>query len=258
MLTIGIIGGSGLEKPEHFEFREEIRLSTPYGEPSSALRTGMIAGARVVFLSRHDRDHSIPPTFINNRANIAALKSAGCDCILSSAACGSLREEIRPGDLVVPDQFIDFTRLRPLSFFERFEEGKLMHVAMPDPFAAPLRKALTGACESFAYPVHQTATIITIEGSRFSTRAESRMFRAWGADLVNMSTAPEVILANETGLPYAVIAVSTDYDAWREHDEAVSWELILDTFAKNVDRVTKVMIKTIESLNSLNPQDWIS
>ena len=185
---------------------------------------------------------------MNNRANIHALKEAGCTHIITTTACGSLREEISRGDLVIPDQFIDFTRHRKVSFYESFEEGNLKHAAMADPFSEKLRECLISTAKKLELPFHPTGTIVTIEGPRFSTRAESRMFRMWGADLINMSIAPEVILANEIGIPYATVAMSTDYDCWKEDEEPVTWENVLKIFNHNVDNVTRLIFNTINMI----------
>ncbi len=249
MLKIGLIGGSGLESLDVFHFKEELRLTTTYGDPSSTIYRGEISGKEVFILSRHDRDHTIPPSQVNNLANIEAFRMLGCQALFSTTACGSLREEIRPGDLVVPDQFIDFTRFRKISFFEHFEKGNPAHTPMADPFSPLLRNYLVQVCQSLQIPVLDKATILTIEGPRFSTRAESAMYRIWGADLVNMSVAPEVILANEAGIPYATIAMSTDYDAWRTDVSPVSWDELLAVFQKNADAITRVLTRTIELID---------
>jgi len=238
MIKIGIIGGSGLEDPDILKSPTELDIETKFGFPSSSLLEGSINGRDVIILSRHGRKHTIPPTQVNNRANLLALKEAGCTHLLATTACGSLREEIGRGDLVIPDQFIDFTKHRQLTFFESFEAGKMKHTPMAEPFSSELRNILISVSATIGQPVHPSGTIVTIEGPRFSTRAESRMFRAWGADLVNMSTAPEVILANELGLPYASIAMSTDYDCWKENEDPVSWEEVLRVFELNVQKVT--------------------
>lgn len=236
---IGIIGGSGLDDPALFENARDIVINTPYGEPSSTLREGIIGGVPVVLMARHGREHTIPPTQVNYRANIWALKNACCTHILASTAVGSLREEIRRGDLVVPDQFIDFTRSRKLSFFESFTPGAPMHTAMADPFDAHLRQALITGLTDLGYSFHKSGTVVTIEGPRFSTRAESRMFQGWGADIINMSIATEAIMANELGVPYAVVAMSTDYDSWKE-DDAVTWESILTVAHANAQKVLEL------------------
>jgi 5'-methylthioadenosine phosphorylase len=248
MTTIAIIGGSGLENPDILKSPREKLIETPYGRPSSPLISGKIDGTEVVILSRHGKDHTIPPSQINNRANIYALREAGCSHILSTTACGSLREEIRRGDIVVPDQFIDFTRHREVTYFNGFEPGKMKHTQMADPFDSKLREIIISSAREDGIPVHEKGTMITIEGPRFSTRAESKMFRIWGADIINMSVAPEVILANEMGIPYASIAMSTDYDCWKEDEEPVSWKDVIDVFNRNVDRVLKLLLKVIPKI----------
>ncbi|MFH2095295.1 MAG: S-methyl-5'-thioadenosine phosphorylase [Bacteroidota bacterium] len=248
MRIIGIIGGSGLENPDILKNPERIETDTPYGKPSSGLVKGTICGKEVVILSRHGFDHSIPPTLVNNRANIWTLREAGCSAILATTACGSLREEIGRGHIVFPDQFIDFTRLRKLTYFEEFTAGELKHTPMADPFSPSLRKSLIEAAEDLKLNFHRKGTVITIEGPRFSTRAESHMFRQWGGDVINMSTAPEVILANELGISYAAIAMSTDYDCWKEDEEPVTWEDVISVFHKNVNNVTGLIVRAIEKI----------
>ena len=248
MKKIAIIGGSGLEDPAILQNPEDIHVETPYGAPSSSFKCGQIGGVDVAILSRHGRDHSIPPTQVNNRANLWAIKKLGCTHILVTTACGSLREEIGRGDMVVLDQFIDFTRLRKVSFFESFEHGQLNHTPMADPFDAELRKCILENGEELHLKIHPKGTVVTIEGPRFSTRAESHMFRQWGADVINMSVAPECILANELGIPYAAIALSTDYDCWKTDEEPVTWEAVLEVFNKNVENVIQLLIKTISEL----------
>ncbi len=248
MVKVGIIGGSGLENPEILKSPEEWMPETPYGIPSSTLLSGKLGGTETVILSRHGRHHTIPPSEVNNRANIFALKKSGCTHIIATTACGSLRKEIRRGDLVVPDQFIDFTRHRSVTFFNEFEAGKMKHTPMADPFDRNLRNLIIVSAADSGLPIHKTGTIITIEGPRFSTRAESKMFRIWGADIINMSVAPEVILANEAGIPYAAIAMSTDYDCWKEDEEPVSWEEVIAVFHRNADNVLKLLLRVIEGL----------
>jgi len=250
MTRIGIIGGSGLENPEILTSPHEIIISTPYGAPSSGLLTGKVGRTEIVILSRHGRDHSIPPSAVNNRANIFALKEAGCTHIISSTACGSLREEIGRGDIVIPDQFIDFTRHRDITFFEKFEPGTMNHTPMADPFDKNLRELIITTAKSAGLPIHERGTMVTIEGPRFSTRAESKMFRIWGADIINMSVSPEVILANELGIPYATIAMSTDYDCWKEDEVPVSWEAVIDVFSNNVHNVLKLLLAVIPEIRA--------
>jgi 5'-methylthioadenosine phosphorylase len=248
MNKVGIIGGSGLENPEILRLSREVTFETPYGMPSSALLCGSLDGHEVVLLSRHGLHHTIPPTKVNNRANIFALREIGCTHIITTTACGSLREEIGRGDLVIPDQFIDFTRHRDITYYDEFEPGKMFHTPMADPFDRKLRGIIIEAARKAGLAIHERGTLITIEGPRFSTRAESKMYRLWGADIINMSIAPEVTLANELGVPYASIAMSTDYDCWKEDEEPVSWEDVLRVFNNNVDKVIRLIQDVIPSV----------
>jgi len=227
MKKIAIIGGSGLEDPAILKNSQDILIETPYGEPSSSFKTGQIGGFEVAILSRHGRKHTIPPTQVNNRVNIWAIRELGCTHVIATTACGSLREEIQRGDMVILDQFLDFTRFRKVSFFEEFKPDTLNHTPMADPFNGVLRAKLIKNAGKMDLRFHETGTVVTIEGPRFSSRAELNMFRMWGADVINMSTAPECILANELGIPYAVIALSTDYDCWKNDEEPVTWEEVI-------------------------------
>jgi 5'-methylthioadenosine phosphorylase len=249
MTKIGIIGGSGLDNPDILKGASDLELETAYGAPSSPLKVGTIGGVDVALLARHDRNHTIPPTHVNNRANIAALKDFGCTHILATTACGSLRQEIERGDFVFLDQFIDFTRLRAVSFDDVFPEGG-HHTPMADPFDENIRSAMIQTAKDLGIKHHERGTVVTIEGNRFSTRAESHMFRAWGADVINMSIAPECILANEAGIPYAAVAMSTDYDCWKDDEAPVSWEDILEVFKANVGKVTQLLVNTIPHLEA--------
>jgi 5'-methylthioadenosine phosphorylase len=245
MTKIAIIGGSGLEDPTILKNPKSIIVKTPYGEPSSNFYTGEINGVDVAILSRHGRRHSIPPTQINNRANIWAIKEIGCSHILATTACGSLREKINRGDLVILDQFIDFTRFREITYFSKFEPGKMNHTPMAEPFNENLRNIFAMVSKNLNLKFHQKGTVITIEGPRFSTRAESFMFQSWGADVINMSTAPECILANELEIPYAAIAMSTDYDCWKTDEAPVTWEEVIKVFNQNVSNVINLLIESI-------------
>ena len=247
MTKIAIIGGSGFENPQILKNSAEIKIETPFGKPSSTLKTGFIEGVEVVLLSRHGRDHSITPSKVNNRANIWALREMGCTQIFATTACGSLREEINRGDIVILDQFIDFTRHREITFNDKFENGELKHTPMADPFHKELRQKLISAAFELKLKFHPTGTVITIEGPRFSTRAESEMFRLWGADVINMSIAPECILANELDLPYAAVALSTDYDCWKIDEEPVTWEEVIKVFNQNVMNVINLLVKTVSA-----------
>jgi 5'-methylthioadenosine phosphorylase len=245
MAKVGVIGGSGLDNPDIFSNPRDEKLSTPYGEPSSPLKCGTIGGTEVVLLARHGREHTVPPTQVNFRANIAALKAAGCTHILATTAVGSLREEIKRGDLVIIDQFIDFTKQRKMSYFEKFEPHNPIHTPMADPYDANLRKLFIEECKKLGFSFHERGTVVTIEGPRFSTRAESRKFRTLGADIINMSIATETALANETGITYGAVAMSTDYDSWKDDEEPVSWEAISKVFAENAAKVTALLTKVI-------------
>ncbi len=243
---IGIIGGSGLGKLNLFENYKEVFVDTLYGAPSAPLICGTIDNIDMVILARHGREHTIPPSQVNYRANVMALKNAGCTDIIATTACGSLREEIMMGDFVILDQFIDFTKHRKNSFFEIFEPGEAKHEPMADPFDEYLRNAFIKAATSLNVKFHKTGTVITIEGPRFSTRAESKMFRMWGADVINMSIATEASLAKEAKIPYAAIALSTDYDCWKEDEVSVSWEAVFENFNKKLPVMTDILLKTIK------------
>ncbi len=247
MVKVGIIGGSGLDDPNIIGNAEEITVETPYGSPSSALTAGKIGGVDVVIMARHGKGHRLSPTQVNYRANIHALKEAGVTHILATTACGSLREEIDRGHFVILDQFIDFTKHRITTFHESFENGAV-HTGMAEPFDGELREKLFSTAKELGFPVHEKGTVVTIEGPRFSSKAESKMFRLWGADVINMSVAPEAILANEIGIPYAAIAMSTDYDCWKEDEEPVSWDEILAVFNSNADSVKKILINVVSKI----------
>jgi len=241
IIKIGIIGGSGMDDPAIIKGSKEKKVSTPYGSPSSDLTTGTINGVDVVILARHGKDHSIYPTGVNYRANIHALKKESCTHILATTAVGSLRERIKPGHFVFIDQFIDFTKHRPLTFHDE----KVIHTPMSEPFCDYLRSILVSSAKELKLTYHSKGTVITIEGPRFSTRSESHMFRKLGADIINMSTVPEVILAREAGICYQSIAMSTDYDCWKKGEEPVSWEMINAIMTKNAENVKRLLIKAI-------------
>lgn len=244
MIKIGIIGGSGLDDPNLLSNFKEIVVETKYGKPSSTLTTGKIGNVEVVILARHGKGHIIYPTGVNFRANIAALKQQGCTHLLATTACGSLREEIKPGHLIFPDQFIDFTKHRALTFHDE----KVIHTPMAEPFCKQLRELLSTTAKQLGLAHHSEGTIITIEGPRFSTKAESHMFRGWNADIINMSTVPEVILAREAGICYQAIAMSTDYDCWKEGEEPVTWDMIVERMKQNADNVKKLLIAVIPKI----------
>lgn len=247
---IGIIGGSGLDKPNLLAGAHDRDVSTVWGTPSSPLREGIIDGVPILLLARHRREHTLPPAQVNYRANIQALKDAGCTHILATTAVGSLRKKIARGDLVIVDQFIDWTRQRKNTYYEQFSPHSPVHTPMASPYDSFLRQCLIAGCRQLGYSFHPRGTVITIEGPRFSTRAESRMFRKWGADIINMSVATETILANEAGIPYAAVAMTTDYDCWRKKEEPVSWEAILSVFRRNAKKVTRLLQTAVSLIAS--------
>jgi 5'-methylthioadenosine phosphorylase len=245
--TIGIIGGSGLDNTDILKDAETFEVDTPYGKPTSPLKIGMIGNNRVVLIARHGLSHQFSPTEVNYRANLFALKGQSVDCIVATTACGSLRNEIERGDFVLLDQFIDFTKRRMSTFHESFANGAV-HTPMADPFDAELRSHILGCANRIGVKCHPRGTVVTIEGPRFSTRAESMMFQSWGADVINMSIATEAALANELGVPYAAIAMSTDYDCWKTDEPPVSWNEILNIFEKNAERMVSLLKLVVETL----------
>lgn len=245
MTKIGIIGGSGLDDPNFLKDYEELTIKTKYGKPSSSIVTGTIKGVEVAILARHGRNHSIHPSGVNYRANVWSLKEIGCTHIIATTAVGSLRDEIHPGHLVFPDQFIDFTKKREYTFFD---EEKVIHTPMADPFSEILRNLLIDSSKKLGLKYHPKGTVVTIEGPRFSTRAESNMFRMIGADVINMSTVPEVSLAKELEIEYASVAMSTDYDCWKENEESVTFEMVMETMRKNAENVKKLIVEIIPKI----------
>ncbi|MCE4600043.1 MAG: S-methyl-5'-thioadenosine phosphorylase [Desulfurococcales archaeon] len=241
---VGIIGGSGLYDPGIVEDPVEVRVYTPYGEPSDFITVGKVSGVPVAFLPRHGRGHRIPPHMINYRANIWALKSLGVKWIVSVSAVGSLRMDYRPGDFVVPDQFIDMTKSRKYTFFD----GPVTaHVSMADPFCEDLRKEIVETTRSLGYPVHDKGTYVCIEGPRFSTRAESRVWKdVFKADIIGMTLVPEVNLACEAQICYATLAMVTDYDVWADHP--VTAEEVERIMKQNVSRAREILYKLIPRL----------
>tara|TARA_B100001750_G_scaffold245500_1_gene265284 strand:+ start:345 stop:1094 length:750 start_codon:yes stop_codon:yes gene_type:complete len=241
-VKIGIIGGSGMEDPSFLESSKAKNISTPYGDPSSEMFIGNFFETPIVIISRHGKGHSINPSNVNYRANVWALKEEGCTHILAITACGSLRKKIEPGHFIFPDQFIDRTTKRICTFFD---ESDVKHAPMGNPFNLKLRNILIQCCKLLEFNFHSKGTLVTIEGPRFSTRAESNLFRSWGCDIINMSTVPEVVLANELQMKYQPIAMSTDYDCWLESEDEVSMEIIYEVMKKNVNNVKKLIEKAI-------------
>jgi len=235
---IGIIGGSGLYEMEGLERVRELRVSTPFGRPSDALVLGTIDGVRVAFLSRHGRGHRLTPTEINYRANIYALKSVGVSRVVSVSAVGSMKETIKPGDLVLPHQFIDLTKQRIGTFFGH---GVVAHVAFAEPICPSLMKVLLNGSLRIGATVHAGGSYVCIEGPQFSSRAESLLYRQWGVDVIGMTNLPEAKLAREAELCYATMALVTDYDCWHESEEAVTVDMILAVLHKNVELAKQVL-----------------
>ena len=231
-ISFAVIGGSGLYAMSGLEEAQEHSLDTPFGKPSAPIVTGRLEGTPVAFLARHGIGHSITPTEINYRANIFALKTLGVTRIVSVSACGSLREDYEPGHMAVPDQLFDFTRDRQRSFFG---EGLVAHVSVADPFCPDLSRQLSNAIEATGQLVHRGGTFITIEGPRFSTRAESDAFRSWGMSLIGMTTSPEAFLAREAEICYAVMAHVTDYDVWHVSEAPVTVEMVIRTLSQNTN-----------------------
>lgn len=252
MPAIGIIGGSGLDDPKLLKNFEEKEIGTPYGKPSSALAIGELGRQKVVVLARHGKKHSIMPGNVQFRANIWALKQEGCNAILASTACGSLRETIKPGTLVFPDQFIDFTKHRIATFYDK---EKVCHIPMGEPFCRELRDVLAKTAKEMKLDFKPRGTVITIEGPRFSTRAESKMFRLLGADIINMSTVPEVVLAREAGICYQAVAMATDYDAWRKTNETADIATVLKIFKKNAENVRQLFQNTVPKIKIGNQKN---
>lgn len=250
-IQLAVIGGSGLYSiPELQDVREE-KVRTPYGEPSSPVVIGTLSGKRVAFLARHGIGHTIPPSQVNYRANIYALKSLGVRFVAAVSACGSLREDFAPGDVVIPTQLVDFTNNRARSFFD--EPGLVAHVSVADPFCNPFGKQLYSACVAAKATVHLGGSYITIEGPRFSTRAESNTYRSWGLSIIGMTTSPEAFLAREAELCYAVMAHVTDYDVW--HEEPVNVEMVMGTMQNNLQVAQQAIRNLVASLDEAQECD---
>jgi 5'-methylthioadenosine phosphorylase len=227
---LGIIGGSGLYEMPGLQNIQEHDLQTPFGKPSARIIIGDLEGQRVAFLARHGIGHHISPTEVNYRANIYALKLLGVEQIISISACGSLREDFAPGEIVVPDQLFDLTRQRERSFFG---EGLVAHISVAEPFCIRLSQRLYEAVKSTNAPTHAGGAMITVEGPRFSTRSESNAFRSWGLSIIGMTTSPEAFLAREAEICYAVMAHVTDYDVWHISEKPVTVEMVIDILNQN-------------------------
>ena len=243
--AVGIIGGSGLYELEGLTDVRWRRVRTPFGEPSDAYCVGRFAGQRVIFLPRHGRGHRVLPTELNFRANVWGLKALGAEWVISISAVGSMREAIRPLDLVIPDQFFDATRRRVSSFFG---DGIVAHVGMAEPVCPDLATVLEKAARQTGATVHRGGTYLCIEGPQFSTKAESRIYRGWGVDVIGMTNLPEAKLAREAELCYATLALATDYDVWHETHAAVSVEAVVQNLLKNVATAKDVLRGVIPTI----------
>ena len=241
---VGIIGGTGVYDPGLFSAQREIKVHTPYGEPSDLVTIGEYSGVKVAFIPRHGRSHRIPPHSINSRANIWALKQLGVKRIIAPSAVGSLQVGYKPGDIAVPDQFIDFTKKRQYTFYDG---GQVCHVSVADPFCPELRSIAIERIKRLKFTMHDKATYICIEGPRFSTRAESKFFRdVMKADIIGMTLVPEVNLARETEICYTSIATVTDYDVWANHP--VTSAEIIETLSKNVEKTKKLIADIVPAI----------
>lgn len=247
MCKIAIIGGSGLYSMPGLEDIREQEIETPFGDPSAPIVIGKLADQQVAFLARHGIGHHLSPTEVNYRANIYALKSLGVERIVGISACGSLREDFAPGDIVIPDQLFDFTKARERSFFSG---GIVAHLSIAEPFCHALSKSLFRAVELTGNNVHMGGSYITIEGPRFSTRIESNTFRSWGMSMIGMTTSPEAFLAREAEICYATLAHVTDYDVWHITEKPVTVEMVIEILNRNTKIAQQTVKRLVEDLDS--------
>jgi 5'-methylthioadenosine phosphorylase len=245
--VIGVIGGSGLYRMEGLERIREVEVKTPFGKPSDRLVRGRLAGVELVFLPRHGPGHRWLPTEVNFRANTFAMKKMGVERIISVSAVGSLRKEIAPGDVVIPDQFIDRTTQRPSTFFGR---GLVAHVSLADPFCKDLSGILAAAANSEAAKVHSGGTYLCMEGPQFSTRAESHLYRSWGAHIIGMTNLQEAKLAREAEICFATLALATDYDCWNESAGDVEIDHVLAVLKQNIELAQRTIRRAVTQLSS--------
>jgi len=251
-ISLGIIGGSGLYSLEGFEDRQELEVRTPFGAPSTPIIVGRLEGRRLAFVARHGLGHRLTPSEVPYRANIYALKSLGVERVLSVSACGSLREDYMPGQIVVPDQLVDNTRDRDRSFFGG---GLVAHLSVPNPFCPDLSKQLAEAVRAAGGEAHVGGTFVTIEGPRFSTKAESELFRSWGMSIVGMTAAPEAFLAREAEMCYATMAHVTDYDVWHLSEAPVTVDAVVKTLRKNTALAQAAIRVLLRQLTDERPCD---
>lgn len=243
---LAVIGGSGLYSIQGLEDAQQYNLDTPFGKPSAPVVVGLLEGRSVAFLARHGLGHHIQPSQVNYRANIYALKSLGVERIVSISACGSLREDYVPGEIVIPDQVFDFTHARKRSFFG---DGLVAHVSVADPFCAEFSEQLFQATKQTGAVVHSGAAFITIEGPRFSTRAESNVYRSWGMSLIGMTTSPEVFLAREAEMCYAVMAHVTDYDVWHVSEQPVTVDIVIEILNRNTQLAQQAVRNLVRNIS---------
>ncbi len=253
-IRIGVIGGSGVYSLPGLTDVEEIRLETPFGAPSDAYIAGTLDGQRVAFLARHGRGHLISPTHLNSRANIWGFKQLGVEYLISMNACGSLQEQYEPGHIVIPDQLFDRTRLRPLTFFD--DPGLVVHLSVAEPLCPDLSDVLYRAVQSTGKTVHKGGDFVIIEGPRFSTKAESRVFRQHGFAIIGMTAIPEAFLAREAGMSYGIIAHVTDYDVWHETEEPVTVEMVIQTLLGNAAAAQQATLNAIAMLRDAPPSRY--
>lgn len=246
---MGIFGGSGLYTMEGLDNIEEHNIQTPFGKPSSPIIVGELEGKRVAFLARHGLGHTINPTNVNYRANVYAMKALGVKTLLSVSACGSLREDYSPGDIVIPDQLFDFTKDRKRSFFD---EELVVHVDVAEPYCTNFSEQIYNAVKKTDAIVHQGGNFITIEGPRFSTRGESNIFRGWGVSIIGMTTSPEAYLAREAELCYGVMAHVTDYDVWHISEDPVNVQQVIKTIMGNTNIAQKSIRNLVKHININN------
>ncbi|MEN6392802.1 MAG: S-methyl-5'-thioadenosine phosphorylase [Anaerolineaceae bacterium] len=244
---IAIIGGSGLYSMPGLENIQEHDLDTPFGKPSAPIIVGDLAGKKIAFLARHGVGHHISPSEINFRANIYALKLLGVERVVSISACGSLREDYAPGDIIIPDQLFDFTRDRKRTFFE---DSLVAHISIAEPFCKDLSEQVYQAIQQTGAVTHFGGTMITIEGPRFSTRAESNVFRSWGMSLIGMTTSPEAFLAREAELCYTVIGHVTDYDVWHISEKPVTVEMVVEILNRNASIAQQAIVNLVKQFRS--------
>ena len=245
--TLAIIGGSGLYQMKGLEHTEEIVVDTPFGKPSAPITIGTLEGSQVAFLARHGIGHHITPTEVPYRANIYALKSLGVERVVSISACGSLRENYAPGDIVIPDNIFDFTKDRTRSFFG---EGLVAHISVADPFCNNLSSQLEASLNGTGATTHRGGSLITIEGPRFSTKAESHTYRSWGMSIIGMTASPEAFLAREAEMCYATMAHVTDYDVWHESESPVTVEMVIQTLNKNTEIAQDAIRNLVRAMNN--------